>query len=149
MIQESSSPFASPVLLVKKKSGDWRLCVDYRKLNSMTIKNRFLMPIMEEFLDEMAGATWFLSLDLRSGFHQILVDEANQFKTTFRTQNGHYEYKVMPYGVTDGPATFQHKMNYVLAPLLRNCVVVFIDDILVYNKTWEDHLRDLHDVFAY
>lgn len=135
MIQESTSPFASPALLVKKKSGEWRLCVDYRKLNSLTIKNRYPMPVMEEFLDELAGAIWFSSLDLRSGFHQVKVKEADQFKTAFQTHSGHNEYKVMPYGVTGGPATFQCVMNYVLSPLLRKCVVVFIDDILIYIKS--------------
>lgn len=106
------------------------------------------MPIMEEFLDELFGATWFSSLDLRSGFHQILVDKADQYKTTFQTHSGHYEYREMPYGVTGSPATFQHVMNSVLSPLLRKWVVVFIDDILVYSKTWEDHLKDLQVVFA-
>jgi len=146
-IQESSSPFASLVLLVKKKTGDWRLCVDYRRLNALTIKNSYPMPIMDEFLDELAGAIWFASLDLRSGYHQILVDPADTFKTAFQTHNGHYEYKVMPYGVTGGPATFQHVMNTVLAPLLRKCVVVFIDDILIYSKTWEDHIQHIREVF--
>ena len=106
MIQQSCSPFASPVLLVKKKTGEWRLCVDYRRLNALTIKNSYPMPIMEEFLDELAGAIWFSSLDLRSGYHQILVLPQDRYKTAFQTHNGHYEYKVMPYGVTGGPATF-------------------------------------------
>ena len=147
MIQESSSPFASPVLLVKKKTGEWRLCVDYRRLNALTIKNSYPMPIMEEFLDELAGALWFSSLDLRYGYHQILVCPADRFKTAFQTHNGHYEYKVMPYGVTGGPATFQHVMNCVLAPLLRKCVVVFIDDILIYSSSWEAHLQHIREVF--
>lgn len=146
MIQESSSPFASPVLLVKKKTGEWRLCVDYRRLNAMTIKNRYPMPIMDEFLDELAGAVWFTTLDLRSGYHQILVELCDQYKTAFQTHNDHYEYKVMPYGVTGGPATFQYVMNSVLAPLLRKCVVVFIDDILIYSKTWSEHLQHIREV---
>jgi hypothetical protein len=147
MIQESASPFASPVLLVKKKSGEWRMCVDYRRLNSMTIKNRYPMPVMEEFLDELHGACWFSSLDLRSRFNQIRVNPADQYKTAFQTHNDHYEYRVMPYGVTGGPATFQHIMNSVLAPFLRKCVVVFIDDILIYNRSWKEHLTQVKAVF--
>lgn len=148
MIQQSSSPFASPALLVKKKTGEWRLCVDYRRLNALTIKNSYPMPIMEEFLDELTGAIWFTSLDLRAGYHQILVEEDDRYKTAFQTHNGHYEYKVMPYGVTGGPATFQHVMNTVLAPLLRKCVVVFIDDILIYSSTWGEHIQHIREVFS-
>lgn len=141
MIQESTSPFASPVLLVKKKNGEWRLCVDFRRLNAHTIKNKFPLPIIEELFEELYGAKWFTTLDLRSGFHQIMVKEADQFKTAFQTHFGHFEYKVMPYGLTGAPATFQAIMNHILAPLLRKCVVVFIDDILIYSKTSEDHVQ--------
>jgi hypothetical protein len=96
MIKESASPFASPILLVKKKTGDWRLCVDYKKLNAYTVKNKFPMPIVEELFEELQGATWVSTLDLRSGFHQILVSPEDQYKTAFQTHQGHYEYKVMP-----------------------------------------------------
>ena len=147
MIQASVSPFASPVLLVKKKTGDWRLCVDYRRLNALTVKDKFPLPVIDEFMDELAGSKWFISLDMRSGFHQIRMKEANQYKTAFQTHHGHFEYKVMPYGVTGGPATFQRVMNWVLAPLLRVCVIVFIDDILIYSKSWEQHLEHVAAVF--
>lgn len=147
-IQESQSPYASPVLLVKKKTRDWRLCVDYRKLNALTIKNKFPLPVIDELLDELVGAKWFSTLDLSFGFHQILVAEEDVPKTAFQTHSGHYEYKVMPYGVTGGPATFQHEMNTIMAPLLRKCVVVFIDDVLVYSKTWAEHLQNLREVFT-
>ena len=96
MIQESSSPFASPVLLVKKKTGEWRMCVDYRRLNAYTIKNKFPLPIIEELFEELLGAKWFTTMDLRSGFHQILVSPDDQYKTAFQTHFGHFEYKVMP-----------------------------------------------------
>ncbi|WVZ64364.1 hypothetical protein U9M48_013891 [Paspalum notatum var. saurae] len=146
MITESTSPFASPVLLVKKKSGEWRLCVDYRRLNAHTVKNKFPMPIIEELFEELAGATWFTTLDLRSGFHQIamlwlsLINTRQLFRPIL--------YKVMPYGLTGAPATFQATMNYILATLLRKCVVVFIDDILVYSRTFEEHLTHLQAVFV-
>ena len=114
--------------------------VDYRRLNALTVKDKFPLPVIDEFMDELAGSKWFTSLDMRSGFHQIRMKEADQYKTTFQTHHGHFEYKVMPYGVTGDPATFQRVMNWVLAPLLRVCVIVFIDDILIYSKSWEQHL---------
>jgi len=147
MIQESTSPFASPALLVKKKSGEWRLCVDYRRLNAYTVKNKFPMPIVEELFEELYGAAWFTTLDLRSGFHQIKVTPEDQYKTTFQTHHGHYEYLVMPYGLTGAPATFQSIMNHVLAPLLRKCVVAFIDDILIYSQTYTEHVYHVQLVF--
>ena len=147
MIQESTSPFASPTLLVKKKSGEWRLCVDYRRLNAYTVKNKFPMPIVEELFEELYGAAWFTTLDLRSGFHQISVKPEDQYKTAFHTHHGHYEYLVMPYGLTGAPATFQSIMNHVLAPLLRKCVVVFIDDILIYSQTYTEHVYHVQLVF--
>lgn len=114
--------------------------MDYRRLNAMTVKNKFPLPVIDELLDELVGAQWFTTLDLSSGFHQILMAEQDLGKTAFQTHHGHYEYKVMPYGVTGGPATFQHDMNSVLAPILRKFVVVFIDDVLIYNKTWSEHI---------
>jgi hypothetical protein len=147
MIQQSSSPFASPALLVKKKIGDWRLCVDYRKLNAYTVKNKYALPIIEELFEELHGANWFANLDLRLGFHQILVHPDDQYKTAFQTHHGHFEYKVMPYGLTRAPATFQAIMNHILAPLLRKCVVVFIDDILIYCRTYAEHVQHVSQVF--
>lgn len=147
MIQVSTSPFASPVLLVKKKTGEWRLCVDFRRLNAYTIKNKFPLSIIEELFEELIGAKWFTTLDLRSGFHQILVKQEDQYKTAFQTHFGHFEYKVMPYGLTGAPTTFQAIMNHILVPLLRKCVVVFIDDILIYSKNIEDHKKHLKLVF--
>lgn len=106
----------------------------------MTVKNKFPLPVIDELLDELVEAKWFTTLDLSSEFHQILMDEQDVKKTTFQTHHGHYEYRVMPYGVIGGPATFQHVMNSVLATILRKFVVVFIDDVLIYSKSWEEHL---------
>jgi hypothetical protein len=105
-IRHSTSPFSSHVLLVKKKTVDWHLCVDYRRFSAMTVKNKYRLPIIDELLDELHGANWFSSLDLYSGFHQIRMAEGDELKTSFQTHNGHYEYQVMPYGVIGGPATF-------------------------------------------
>jgi hypothetical protein len=135
LIQESSGPYSSPALLVKKKTGDWHLCVDYRRLNALTVKNKYLMPIIDELLDELHGTQWFSTLDLCSSFHQIRMVEGHELKTAFQTHNGHYEYRVMPYGVTGGLTTFQGIMNTILAHFLRIFVVVFIDDMLIYSKT--------------
>ena len=117
--------------------------MDYRKLNALTVKNKFPLPVIDELLDELVGAQWFTTLDMSSSFYQILVADEDIAKTAFQTHNGHYEYKVMPYGVTGGLATFQHEMNTVLASILRKFVLVFIDDILIYSKTWEEHLHHM------
>jgi hypothetical protein len=139
LIQQSNSPFSSPVLFVKKKDNSYKFYVDYRHLNANIDKDQFHVPMIDEFLDELKGASWFSSTDLYSGFHQIPMHHEDCFKTAFQIHNGHYEFKVMSFGLTGAPHSFQKAMNCTLAPLLRKCVLVFFDDILVYSKSLEDH----------
>ena len=148
LIIPSTSPFASPVLLIQKKDGSWRFCVDYRRLNDITIKNRFPMPLIEEIIEELAGSAYFAKLDMKSGYHQVRMKKEDEYKTAFKTHHGHYQFKVMPFGLTNAPATFQCIMNEVLAPFLRKFVMVFLDDILIYSPDLETHLAQLDQVLS-
>lgn len=146
IIQPSQSSFSSPILLVKKKSGARRFYIGYRYLNALTLKSKFPIPVFEELMNELASAQWFSTLDLDSGYHQIRMKKGDEFKTAFQTHFGHFEFKVVAFGLCGVPGTFQGAMNSTLAPLLRKCVLVFFDDILVYSPSFEEHLCHLRQV---
>jgi hypothetical protein len=145
-IQPSKSPYGAPVLFVKKKDGSLRMCVDYRALNKITVKNRYPLPRVDELFDRLRGAKYFSKLDLTSGYHQIRIHPDDVYKTAFRTRYGHFEFLVLPFGLTNAPATFMHLMNSIFQPYLDSFVIVFLDDILIYSKTLSDHRRHIRAV---
>jgi hypothetical protein len=148
-IQPSKSPFGAPVLFVKKKDGTTRMCIDYRALNDITVKNSYPLPRIDELFDRLQGARYFSKFDLRSGYHQIRVKAEDVPKTAFRTRYGHYEFLVLPFGLTNAPATFMHLMHQTFREQLDDFVIVFLDDILVYSKTLvehEVHVRKVLDI---
>ena len=140
-IVHSQSPAGAPILFVPKPDGKLRLCVDYRNLNKLTILNKYPLPLMGELKDRVAGATIFTKLDLKDGYHLLRIREGDEWKTAFRTRYGHFEYKVMPFGLVNAPATFQAMMNKILREFLDHRVVVYLDDILIYSKNEEEHIE--------
>ena len=143
LIQPSASPWRSPVLFVDKQDGGTRLCTDYRKLNDVTIKNKYPLPKIEDLFDQLTGSRVFSKIDLRTGYHQLKIRATDIPKTAFTTRYGLYEYTVMSFGLTNAPAYFMNLMNKIFMNFLDKFVVVFIDDILIYSKSEEDHKKHL------
>jgi hypothetical protein len=140
ILEPSKSPYGAPVLFVPKPNGrGLRLCVDYKALNAITVKNRYPIPRIDDLLDAVSGAKFFTSLDLTFGYHQVLISKEDRPKTAFRTPMGHFQFKVVIKGLTNAPATFQSVINSVFHPFLRRFVVVHLDDILIYSKSAKEH----------
>nr|GEW42490.1 putative reverse transcriptase domain-containing protein [Tanacetum cinerariifolium] len=145
-IRPSSLPWGAPVLFVKKKDGSFQMCIDYRELNKLTVKNHYPLPRIDDLFDQLQGSSVYSKIDLRSGYHQLRVREEDIPKTVFRTRYGHYEFHVMPFSLTNVPAVFMNLMNHVCKPYLDKFVLVFIDDILIYSKTKKEHEGHLRQI---
>jgi hypothetical protein len=139
IIRESISPAGVPVLFAPKKDGTLRLCVDYRGLNSITVKNRYPLPLINELLDRLNGATVFSKIDLKVAYYRIRIKEGDEWKTAFRTRYGHFEYLVLPFGLTNAPATFQSYISHALRGYTDVFYVVYMDDILIFSKNPEEY----------
>ncbi len=146
IIRRSSSPWGAPVLFVSKMDGALRLCVDYRALNRLSVKNSYPLPRIDDIMDQLSTAKYFTKIDLRSGYHQIRLDDDYAPLTAFPTRYGHFEFQVLPFGLTNAPATFMSLVNEVFSEYLDKFVIVYIDDILVYSDTWEENLAYIREI---
>ena len=147
IIRESASPYAAPVVMTTKKDGEKRFCIDYRKLNQVTVKDRYPLPRIDDTIDALHGAQYFTTLDLFSGYWQIEIKEEDKFKTAFVCEYGQYEFNRMPFGLTNAPSTFQRLMNKILKPVLYKSALVYLDDIIIFSKTVDEHIKHISTVF--
>jgi hypothetical protein len=148
VIRTSASPCGSPIILVPKKYGTWHMCVDFRDLNKITVKNHYPLPHIDDLLDQLKNVVYFTKLDLRSGYHQIRVVEHDIWKTSFKTRQGFFEWLVMPFGLTNAPATFMQLMNDVFRTFIDEFVIVYLDDVLIFNRTREEHVHHVRKILS-
>ena len=142
-IHPNSSPCVSPVFLVPKKDGTWHMCIDYRSLNKISVKNIYPLPHIDELIDNLKGAKFFMKLDLKLRYHQILIDSIDVWKTNFKAKEGMYEWLFMPFGLTNAPATFMRYMDDLLRPFIGKCVIVYLNDIFSFSRSWEEHVKQI------
>ena len=147
VVQESASPWASPVVIVPKKDGSLRLCINYRKLNNITVKNCYPLPNIDDIITYLGQAKYLSCLDLKSGYWQMAMNKGDKEKTAFVTHQGLYEFNVMPFDLTNAPSVFQELMNHVLKGIRNKYAMPYIDDILVYSRTFEEHMQHIREVF--
>jgi hypothetical protein len=133
-------------VLVQKKDETWRLCIDYRALNKITVRNQYLIPQIDDLLDQLKGDKYFSKIDLKSGYHQVPIEKTDVWKTSFKSKEGLFEWLVMPFGLKNAPTNFMRMMDDILQPFTNYFVVVYLDDILIYNKTWVEHLQHIQQV---
>lgn len=145
-IEESNSPWSSPVVLVKKKDKTMRFCIDYRRLNNITIKDAFPLPRIDEIFDQLTHATYYTKFDFKSGYFQVPLSKEDRPKTAFSTRDNHYQFTVLPQGITNGPATFQRVINHILGPTRWKYALAYIDDVIIYSRTFDDHVKHLNEI---
>jgi hypothetical protein len=145
-IHPSSSPCGRPIVLVQKKDGTWRFCIHYRALNKITVRKWYPIPVINDLLDQLMGAKYFSKIDLKFGYHQVPIEHTDVWKTTFKSKEGLFEWLVMPFGLKNALATFMRMMDDILQPFTNTFVVVYLDDFLIYNKSWEEHLQHIEQV---